>query len=107
MRIRFLTLKNNYVESRGSDLLKYLLERCRETEKSILEKSFENSGRETGRLPFRAMTNLLQSSQRLCLSRLQVRSSFIPEFDFVGDDFVGAYLGHGYHGRGQCHGRHD
>jgi Ca2+-binding EF-hand superfamily protein len=71
-KIRFMTLKNNYVEARGSELHKYLLERCREEEQTIRQKRETADDVETGRLPFRAMTNLLQSSSRLSLSRLQV-----------------------------------
>jgi Ca2+-binding EF-hand superfamily protein len=71
-KIRFMTLKNNYVEARGTELHKYLLDRCREEEMSIRQKLAATDDVETGRLPFRAMTNLLQSSPRLSLSRLQV-----------------------------------
>lgn len=75
-KIRFITMKNNYLESQGSNLLRYLLEMCREEETRL--RTIQKGGQmhsddvDMGLLPFRAVTNLLMSSPRLSMSRLQV-----------------------------------
>lgn len=76
-KVRFITMKNALIESSGSGLQKYLLDLCREEEARIhsdghLKVVNKDSHASTGKIPFRALINILTNSSRLSLSRLQV-----------------------------------
>ena len=77
-KVRFMTMKNTMIEQQGSGLQKYLLDLCREEENRILTDGHSNSknikdlNAVTGKIPFRALINILTNSSRLSLSRLQV-----------------------------------
>lgn len=75
-KVRFMTMKNAMIESSGSGLQKYLLDLCREEEARISSdghtKVSKDSHASTGKIPFRALINILTNSSRLSLSRLQV-----------------------------------
>lgn len=75
-KVRFTTMKNAMIEAQGSGLQKYLLDLCRDEEATSASKEILNFSKETyvhtGRIPFRALINILSTSSRLSLSRLQV-----------------------------------
>jgi Ca2+-binding EF-hand superfamily protein len=73
-KVRFMTMKNAIVESKGSGLQKYLLDLCKEEEKKLA--NYNGNSKEkfvpTGIVPCRSLINILSNSPRLSLSRLQV-----------------------------------
>jgi Ca2+-binding EF-hand superfamily protein len=75
-KVRFMTMKNAMIEQQGSGLQKYLLDLCREEEARIASdghaKAHKDSHAVTGKIPFRALINILTNSSRLSLTRLQV-----------------------------------
>lgn len=75
-KVRFMTMKNAMIEQQGSGLQKYLLDLCREEEARIASDGHGKVNKETyavtGKIPFRALINILTNSSRLSLTRLQV-----------------------------------
>lgn len=82
MQVRFLTFKNNIIDTKGSDLQKYLLNKCKE-EEANLHRSNGNANEDmalTGVLPVRSLIRILvnesekneKSEKATKLTRLQV-----------------------------------
>jgi len=74
-------MRNKILESQGSDMLKILMQLCRDEERSILHQSTiygvgddtsVDLAHLTGWLPMRSIVNIMVGSPRLSLSRLQV-----------------------------------
>jgi Ca2+-binding EF-hand superfamily protein len=80
MKARFSAMKTSILESRGSGLQKYLMERCKEEEWNLKSKNADHDivreqGDEfvpLGHISQRSMVQILSTSQKLSLSRLQV-----------------------------------
>eukprot|EP01038_Epipyxis_sp_PR26KG_P005066 gene5066-7070_t len=87
-KVRFMMMKNSILESKGSGLQKYILDLCKEEEAKIQHdnKHYKNASLSatnslfqpsekfvpTGIIPCRSLINILTTSKRLSLSRLQV-----------------------------------
>lgn len=82
-KVKIAAMRNMVIESQGNDIHRYLMQLCREEEAALLkrESEFGNSSlydRDdvdsalTGWLPLRSLINIMISSPRLSLTRLQV-----------------------------------
>lgn len=71
-KVRFMTMKNTIIESKGSGLQKYLLDLCKDTEFKQAEGITREKFVPTGIIACRPLINILSTSPRLTLSRLQV-----------------------------------
>lgn len=87
--IKFICMKNMYMESQGTELQKTLIELCRQVEMRYLDVALLDSYRMgTGSIPLKMLMASLMTSTQLHLSRLQIlmicsgnsSSLFLPSF---------------------------
>ena len=71
--IKFICMKNMYMESQGTELQKTLIELCRQVEMRYLDVALLDSYRMgTGSIPLKMLMASLMTSSQLHLSRLQI-----------------------------------
>ena len=69
--VRYTSMKNTIVEAQGSEVQKCLMDMCKEEEKIRMAANGED-GTTSGWISLRSLMNLMMSSPRLSLSRMQV-----------------------------------
>ena len=71
--IKFICMKNMYMESQGTELQKTLIELCHQVEMRYLDVALMDSYRMgTGSIPLKMLMASLMASNQLHLSRLQI-----------------------------------
>mmetsp|Transcript_24560 Transcript_24560/g.36164 ORF Transcript_24560/g.36164 Transcript_24560/m.36164 type:complete len:1432 (-) Transcript_24560:98-4393(-) len=81
-KVKIAAMRNMVLESQGNDIHRYLMQLCRDEERQLLNQDMDmrtgfsvdkdDDSILTGWLPLRSLINIMISSPRLSLSRLQV-----------------------------------